>query len=95
MSKNFYLRIYKDDEPVNRNQFMKHRKVFVQFNPKFLEKIVIDEMIKKLPLKFRQVIILHVIKGYPVKQIAKYLEVHRSTVHRRLIKALDMLSKNT
>lgn len=90
-----YLKVYKKDEPVNKNFFVKGRLVMVEISDKFLEKIEIDEKIEKLPLKLKQVVILCLIEDFKPEKVAYILNVHPSTVYRRLDRALRILSKNT
>lgn len=90
-----YLKIYKKDEPVTKNTYLKGRLVVVEISNKFLEKIEIDEKIEKLPLKLKQVIILCLIEHIKPEKVAHILGVHTSTVYRRLDRALKMLRNIT
>lgn len=73
---------------------MKGRKVLVEFNPNFIKKLEVDDLIDKLPLDLKRVVVLCCIEDLPVTKVAKILNVHRTTVYRKLNKALKILENN-
>lgn len=86
----FYLKRYKT-EPVNRNVFMKKRKVIVSINDAFLAKLELDMAIETLPEKLRVPLILKIKYDMEMGDIAETLGVHRNTVTNRIKRALQIL----
>jgi RNA polymerase sigma-70 factor, ECF subfamily len=59
-----------------------------------VEKIRLEEienMLRKLPLKYREVMILHFLNNLPIDQVAETLEISRETVETRIFRARKML----
>lgn len=57
----------------------------------YLELITIVE---KLPVKYREVVILHYLEGYALEECAKLLKASLSAVKMRLMRARDMIKDN-
>lgn len=57
------------------------------------EKIALREALKKLPVKYRDVIFLHYYEGYSAAQIGKILKISTSAVTSRLQRARETLRK--
>lgn len=53
----------------------------------------LSEKVKKLPEKYRVVIILHYYDSLPVKEIAEILKISESAIKKRLERARNMLRK--
>ena len=87
MSVKNYFDYYRNYEPVNENQFMKKRKVYIKFNNKFFDKLLIDEGIKNLPHDIRSTVHHILIEDRSVQETANIMGVHRNTVSNRLKKA--------
>ncbi len=57
------------------------------------EENVVMDAVKKLPIKYRQVIYLHYIQGYSTAEIAKILDIKQNTVLSQLARGRQMLEK--
>lgn len=51
----------------------------------------IRELVKSLPIKFKDVVFLHYYEGYNIKEIADILNIKEGTVKSRLFKARNLL----
>jgi RNA polymerase sigma factor (sigma-70 family) len=89
----YYLKIYRADEPVNRNTFTKHRKVLTTISEKFIDKIIVDQCIDSLPYNLRQVMTLYIKYDIPIGEIAAILGIHRNTVTNRIKRGIKCIDK--
>jgi len=77
-----YLFYYNQDEPVNSIQKTKGAITLVTVSNKFVNKILIDEALLRLPETYRVVLELHYIHAYSVKEVAEILNMPLYKVYR-------------
>lgn len=82
------------------NKMLKHKSKIVEINEYHAvtsnseQELEVRLLVEALPLKFRQVIVLHYTEGFSVKEIKDILKVPEGTVKSRLSKARELLKKS-
>ena len=65
-----------------------------QINSHFTENISFEEMIKYLPEKYKEIIVLRFFEDMSIKDISIILDINENTVKSRLYRALDILRQD-
>jgi RNA polymerase sigma factor, sigma-70 family len=84
--------------------YIKRRKKLVLMNDEVLENcdssfddyshISFEEMIQKLPLSYRSIIVLRFFEDLKISEIAEVLDINENTIKTRLYKALEILKSD-